>query len=169
MSMVMASAVSTASAQDDPFSITMIIYSDASVEFFVPSVNGAQEAAELWGVDLDIQYANSDPVMQNNLIETAIANQVDAIATIIQDDDALDESICAAMAAGIPVVAFNVDDSQGAAGNCRMAFMGQNFIATLCLIGSRMIEGHGLGEGDHVLASVEVHEAVYAVQERIVQ
>ncbi len=163
LSMVMAFAVSTASAQDDPFSITMIIYSDASVEFFVPSVNGAQEAAELWGVDLDIQYANSDPVMQNNLIETAVANQVDGIAVIIQDDDAFDESVCAAMDAGIPVVSFNVDDSQGAAGNCRMAFMGQNFVDTGYLISRRMIEEHGLVEGDHVLLSVEAPEAVYAV------
>lgn len=164
LSMFLTFAVTTASAQDDSYSITMIIYSDASVEFFVPAVNGAQEAAELWGVDLDIQYANSDPVMQNNLIETAVANQVDGIAVIIQDDDAFDESVCAAMDAGIPVVSFNVDDSQGAAGNCRMAFMGQNFIETGYLIATRMIEDHGMGEGDHVLLSVEAPEAVYAVQ-----
>lgn len=164
LSLVMTFAVSTASAQDETINITMVMYSNASVEFFVPVVNGAKDAAALWGVNLDIQYGNDDLVTQNNLIETAIANQVDAIATIIQDDDALDESICAAMAAGIPVVAFNVDDSQGAAGNCRMAFMGQNFIETGYLIGRRMIEEHGLGEGDHVLASVEVPEAVYAVQ-----
>jgi len=164
LSLVMTFAVSTASAQDDTFNITMVMYSNASVEFFVPVVNGAQDAAELWGVNLDIQYGNDDLVTQNNLIETAIANKVDAIATIIQDDDALDENICAAMEAGIPVVAFNVDDSQGAAGNCRMAFMGQNFIETGYLIARRMIEEHGLSEGDHVLASVEAPEAVYAVQ-----
>lgn len=163
LSLVMAFAVSTASAQDDPFDITMIMYSDASVEFFVPVVNGAMEAAELFGVNLDVQYGNDDPVTQNNLIETAIANQVDGIAVIIQDDEAFDETVCAAMDAGIAVVAFNVDDSQGAAGNCRMAFMGQDFVETGYLIGRRMIEEHGLGEGDHVLASVEVPEAVYAV------
>jgi ABC-type sugar transport system substrate-binding protein len=46
------------------------------------------------GVDMDIQYGNSDPVTQNNLIETAIANQVDGIAVMIQDDSAFDETIC---------------------------------------------------------------------------
>ena len=164
LSLVMTFAVSTASAQDQPYRITMIIYTGPEVEFFVPVVNGAKEAAALWGVDLDIQYGNSDPVQQNSLIETAIVNQVDGIAVIIQDDDAFDQTVCAAMDAGIPVVSFNVDDSEGAAGNCRMAFMGQNFIETGYLIGRRMIEEHGLGPGDHVFASVEWPEAVYAVQ-----
>ena len=91
LSLVMTFAVSTASAQDETINITMVMYSNASVEFFVPVVNGAKDAAALWGVNLDIQYGNDDLVTQNNLIETAIANQVDAIATIIQDDDALDD------------------------------------------------------------------------------
>jgi simple sugar transport system substrate-binding protein len=144
--------------------ITFIIYADASVEFFVPVVNGAQEAANLFGVDLDIQYGNSDPVTQNNLIETAIANQVNGIAVSIPDDNAFDETVCKAMEAGIGVVSFNVDDSQGGAGNCRMAFMGQNFIETGYLIGQRMIKDHGIGEGDLVFAPVEAPEATYAVQ-----
>jgi simple sugar transport system substrate-binding protein len=164
LSMVLAFAATTASAQDQPYRITMIIYTGPEVEFFVPVVNGAREAAELWGVDLDVQYGSSDPVTQNNLIETAIANQVDGIAVIIQDDEAFDETVCAATDAGIPVVSFNVDDSEGADGNCRMAFMGQNFVETGYLIGRRMIDEHGLTEGDHVLASVEWCEAVYAVQ-----
>lgn len=151
-------------AQEARPQITLIIYTDASVEFFVPVVNGAKEAAELFGVDLDVQYGNSDPVTQNNLIETAIANQVDGIAVSIQDNDGFDESICNAMEAGIAVVSFNVDDAEGAAGNCRMAFMGQNFIETGYLIGQRMIKDYGIGAGDLVLATVEAPEATYAVQ-----
>jgi simple sugar transport system substrate-binding protein len=152
-------------AQDDGnYKITFIIYTDASVEFFVPVVNGAKDAAEMWGVDLDIQYGNSDPVTQNNLIETAIANEVDGIAVMIPDDSAYDETICKAIDAGIAVVSMNVDDSEGADGNCRMAFMGQDFVATGYLIGQRMIEDHGLTAGDLVFAPVEAPEAVYAVQ-----
>jgi simple sugar transport system substrate-binding protein len=157
-------AKNTSAQDDERYKITFIIYTDASVEFFVPVVNGAQEAAEIWGVDLDIQYGNSDPVTQNNLIETAIANEVDGIAVMIPDDAAYDETICNAVAAGIAVVSMNVDDSEGAAGNCRMAFMGQDFIATGYLIGQRMIQDHGIGEGDLVFAPVEAPEAVYAVQ-----
>jgi len=68
------------------------------------------------------------------------------------------------MDAGIAVVSLNVDDSEGAAGNCRMAFMGQDFVATGYLIGQRMIADHGIGAGDLVFAPVEAPEAVYAVQ-----
>jgi simple sugar transport system substrate-binding protein len=156
--------VPTASARQDRFRITLINYTDPSVEFFVPLEKGAKDAAALFDVDMDIQYGNSDPVTQNSLIETAIANQVNGLAVMIQDDTAFDDSICAAMAAGIAVVSLNVDDSQGAAGNCRMAFMGQNFVATGYLIGQRMIKDHNIGAGDLVFAPVEAPEAVYAVQ-----
>lgn len=154
--------VAPAQAEEAKPKITLIIYTEATVEFFIPSVNGAQEAAEMFGVDLDIQYGNSDPVTQNNLIETAIANKVDGIAVSIPDDDAYDETIAKAMEAGIPVVSFNVDDSQGAAGNARMAFMGQNFEETGYLIAKRMIADHGIGKGDLVFTPVEWPEAVYA-------
>jgi simple sugar transport system substrate-binding protein len=156
--------VPTASARQDNYKITLINYTDPSVEFFVPLEKGAKDAAAMWGVNLDIQYGNSDPVTQNSLIETAIANQVNGLAVMIQDDTAFDDSICAAMAAGIAVVSLNVDDSQGAAGNCRMAFMGQNFVSTGYLIGQRMIKDHNIGAGDLVFAPVEAPEAVYAVQ-----
>ncbi len=142
--------------------VTMIIYSPQSVEFFVPVENGAKAAADMFGLDLDIQFADSDPVKQNNMIETAIANKVDAIAVSIPDDNAFDDSICKAVQAGIPVVSFNVDDSQGAAGNCRFAFMGQDFVSTGYLIAQRMIKDHGIKSGDLVLAPVEAPEAVYA-------
>lgn len=164
LSIALALVVPSAVAQDEPLKITFINYTDPSVEFFVPVEQGAKDAAEMFGVDMDIQYGNSDPVTQNNLIETAIANEVDGIAVMIQDDTAFDETICKAVDAGIAVVSLNVDDSEGAAGNCRMGFMGQDFVATGYLIGQRMIADHGIGEGDLVFAPVEAPEAVYAVQ-----
>lgn len=61
---------STALAAD--VKATMIIYLDPSVQFFNPVVKGAQDAAAQFGVDLDVQYANNDPVRQNDLIESAL-------------------------------------------------------------------------------------------------
>jgi simple sugar transport system substrate-binding protein len=153
---------SLGAAQEENLDITMIIYTDASVEFWTPLIQGAQDAAAAQGVTLDIQYGDSDPVKQNTLIEAAVANQVDGIAVALYDDEAFDESVCAAVEGGIPVVAFNVDDSQGAEGNCRSAFMGQDFVESGYLIASRLIEEHDIGEGDHVYAPVELPEAVYA-------
>ena len=67
-------AAGSALAQDqEPVSATMIIYLDPSVQFFNPVVKGAQDAAAAFNVDLDVQYANNDPVRQNDLIESAVA------------------------------------------------------------------------------------------------
>ena len=156
------SGQSAAVAQAPKPKITFIIYTAASVEFFIPVVNGAKDAAQMFGVDMDIEYGDSDLVKQNNLLETAIANKVNGIAVSIWDDEAFDENICNAIKAGIAVVSFNVDDSKGAAGNCRMAFMGQNFVETGYLIAKRMIDAAGLKKGDHVFAPVEAPDAVYA-------
>lgn len=144
--------------------ISFIVYTDPSVEFFVPVVKGAEEAAEQLGVDLDVQYANEDTAEQNNLIETAVASGVDAMAVSIQDDDAFTGSICQASESGTPVVSFNVDASAGEVLDCRLAFMGQDFVETGRLIGERMISEHGIGDGDIVFAPVEAPEAVYARQ-----
>jgi simple sugar transport system substrate-binding protein len=145
--------------------VTMIVYAAQSVEFFVPVTNGAKDAANMFGIDLDIQYSDGDPVKQNNQIETAIANKVDGLAVSISDDNAFSTNLCKAASSGMAVVSFNVDSSKGAAGGtCRMAFMGQNFVDTGYLIAQRMIKDAGIKSGDLVLTPVEAPEAVYAVQ-----
>lgn len=154
---------SPALAEEDPVDITMIIYASAGVPFFQPLERGAKEAADHLNVNLDIQYAQNDVVRQNNIMETAIANGVDGLAVEIWDDNAFDDAVCKAIADGTPVISFNIDDSEGAAGNCRMAFVGQNFVDAGYTIGKRMIEAHGIKQGDKVFTPVEYPEAAYAV------
>lgn len=153
----------TALAQDEPVSATMIIYLDPSVQFFNPVVQGAQDAAEHFGVDLDVQYANNDPVRQNDLIDSATAAGVDGIAVSISSSDAFDDSICAAVEQGIVVIGFNNDDLEGAAGNCRQAYVGMDEEASGYELGQRMIEEFGLAEGDMVFNPREIPEATFAV------
>ena len=143
--------------------LLFLIWSQSSNPFFEAVVNGAQDAAEDQGVNIDVQYGEEDPVTQSNILETAIASGIDGIATIVADDNAYDDILCGAMDKGIPVVTFNIDDSEGADGTCRMAFMGQDFVETGYLIGKRMIEEHGLKSGDHVFTPVENPEGTYAV------
>ena len=153
----------TAIAQDEPVDITMIIYASAGVPFFQPLELGANTAAEALNVNLDIQYAQNDTVRQNNIMETALANGVDGLLVEVWDDNAFDEGVCSAIEGGTPVMSFNIDDSEGADGNCRLAFVGQNFVSAGYVIGKRMIEEHGIGEGDKVFTPVEYPEAAYAV------
>ena len=162
--LVAAPAVAADSEHDwSDIDILFLIWSQSSNPFFEPVINGARDAAEDQGVKIDVQFGEEDPVVESNILETAIANGVEGIAINIADDNAYDDLMCKAMEMGIPVVTFNIDDSEGAKGTCRMAFMGQNFVETGYLIGRRMIEEHGLKAGDHVFTPVEAPEGTYAV------
>jgi len=164
-SLALAALIAGAAQAADKPRITMIIYTSPGVNFFDPLLKGANDAAKQMDVDLDIQYANNDQATENNIIQTAIANKVDGIAAIIWDDNAFNKTICDATKAGIPVIAFNIDHSQGAkSGNCRLAFIGQDFPATGYLIGKRMIEAAHLKAGDLVFTPVEFPDAVYATK-----
>jgi len=148
----------------EEYKFTMIIYGTTGNPFWKKVVAGATETAETYGVQVDVQYADNDPEKQNNIIETAIANKVDGLGLIINLDDAYDTTVQNAMDAGIPVIAYNIDDTKGAAGNPRMAFIGQDFVTAGYLITTRLIEAHGLKSGDHVVCPVEHPEAVYAAK-----
>lgn len=144
--------------------ILMLHWSQASNPFFEAVNNGGKDAAAQQGVTLDIQYGEEDPVNETTILETAIANKVDAIVVGIADDNAYDDVLCRAAAAGIVVLTINIDDSKGRDGGiCRMAFMGQDFVETGYILGKRMIAEAGIKEGDLVFTPVEAPEGTYAV------
>lgn len=151
-------------AQRDDYHFTVIFYGVPGNPFWAKVVYGAKETAEKLGCTLDFQYARNDPVRQNDIIETAIANKVDGLAMSINIDDAYDEIVERALNEGIAVIAFNNDDSQGAEGNMRMAFIGQNEEEAGYLIANRLLDVANLKEDDHVVCPVEHPQAVYATQ-----
>lgn len=159
----LAFAAPAAQAQDDAVDITMIIYTAPGDPFWNPVIHGAEEAAADRGVTLDIQYADQDPVKQNNLIETAIANGVDGIAVVNWLPDAFTANIAAARAAGIGVVTFDTDDPNPNATESQ-AYVGQDFFAAGQRIARKIVEAGGLVSGDHVVCPVEDPDAFYGVE-----
>jgi len=144
--------------------ILMLHWSQASNPFFEAVNNGGKDAAAQQGVTLDIQYGEEDPVNETTILETAIANKVSAIVVGIADDNAYDDVLCKAAAAGIIVMTINIDDSKGADGGiCRLAFMGQDFVDSGYNLGKRMIAEGGIKKGDLVFTPVEAPEGTYAV------
>ena len=95
-----------AKLDNDEVDVTLIVHCCPGNVFFEPLMYGAQEAARLFDVNLDIQNAEGDPQ--------------------------------------------------------RQAFVGQDFIASGYIIGSRMVGDYGLGEGDHCVAPVEFPDLTYA-------
>jgi len=147
----------------DAVRVTMIIYSAPGDPFWNPVIHGAQEAAKDRGVSLDIQYGDQDPVKQNNLIQTAIANRVDGLAVVNWTPDAFTASIAAARKAGIGVVVFDTDDPRPNA-TASQAYVGQNFFTAGQNIGRYMVSAAGLKKGDHVVCPVEDPDAFYGVE-----
>jgi simple sugar transport system substrate-binding protein len=167
--LTMSASYVTLAADDDhkdewsKITILFVPWSQSSNSFFEAVVNGAKDAAADQGVNIDIKFGEEDMKNQLSILETGIANKVSGIAVNVADDDAYDKILCDAAKNGMPIVTFNIDDSKGAEGLCRMAFMGQNFVETGYLIGKRMIKEHGIKSGDLVFTPVEAPQATYAV------
>ena len=153
----------TARAADEPVTVTFIIYTPPGDPFWNPVIQGAEEAAKDRNVELDIQYADSDPVKQNNLIETAISNEVDGIALVNWIPNAFTDNIAKARDAGIAVVTFDTDDPDPTATRSQ-AYVGQDFFAAGQRIAQKMIDSGGLKAGDHVVAPVEDPDAFYGTE-----
>ena len=88
------------------FTIAMVTHESPGDSFWDKVRAGAQAAAAKDNINL--KYS-SDPVAgkQAGLIQAAIASKVDGIATTLATPAALASSVKAALAAGIPTIAFN--------------------------------------------------------------
>ncbi len=136
-----------------------IIHAACGNVFYEPIIFGANLAGEIFNVDVTMQCAEGDLEAHVDLIETGIASGVDGIIDQISVPDTMTDAIQKARDAGITVIAASIDDK----GTARQAFFGQNFVASGYIIGKRMVEKHGLGEGDFCVAPVEFAELSYAI------
>lgn len=75
--------------------------------------SGAEKAGADYGVTVEYS-SDADPARQSQLIDGAVADEVDGIVVSMANPDGLESSIKAAVAAGVPVVTVNsgVDFSQ---------------------------------------------------------
>ncbi|MBO0801566.1 MAG: substrate-binding domain-containing protein [Nocardiopsaceae bacterium] len=142
--------------------VTFIVYADQSTPFFNPVVNGARAAAKVYGINLNVEYSNSNTSTQVNQIETATASGVSGLAVSIPSNTAYTKSICAAHAKGIPVVAFNVTATAGQVRNCVLSYVGQNFEQAGYQAAKQLVDAGKVPHGAQVFCPVEDPTAVYA-------
>jgi simple sugar transport system substrate-binding protein len=101
--------------------------------FFTPTQYGIADACKLLGCTYQWTGSENSNVSQMvNALNTAVASKADGIAVALIDLHAFNSPVEKALAAGIPVVAYNAD----AAGNPRLAYVGQD----LKLAGEKMAE-----------------------------
>lgn len=120
---------SAALAQDGAPKIIFAPHADAGNAFWLTVKKGFDDACGLVQADCQMLFTSKVGDIQGQVanIQSAIAQQPDMIIVTIPDNKAFDEVIKEARDAGITVVANNVDDTEGAAGNARQAFIGQDF------------------------------------------
>lgn len=127
---LMMTATLPAQAQDT-LEVIFTHHSSASNTFWQAVKKGFDDACGKVGASCQMLFTQTEGSIQEQLanIEAAIARRPDALLTSIVDNTALDEVLQRARDAGILVIGVNVDDTEGAAGNPRQAFVGQGFLA----------------------------------------
>ena len=106
--------------------------------FFVPTQSGLRDACDLLGCTSQwTGSANADVAEMVNAMNSAIAAKADAIAVCIVDPKAFNEPTDRALAAGIPVFAYNADAPPGS-GNKRLAYIGQDLYLSGYQMGERI-------------------------------
>lgn len=120
-------AMSQAQAQDT-LTINYVMHSSTSNTFWAAVNQGFMDACEQIEADCQMLVLRNDGDLQEQLsnFNASVAQGVDGIITTLVDDTIFDEHVQAALDGGIPVLAANVDDTQGAAGSPRLSFIGQD-------------------------------------------
>jgi simple sugar transport system substrate-binding protein len=105
--------------------------------FFTPTQNGAADACKLLGCSYQWTGSqNSNVGEMVNAFNTAISAGVDGIGCCLVDLHAFNSPTDKALAAKIPVVAYNAD----AAGNNRLAYIGQDLFVSGQEMGKHIVE-----------------------------
>ena len=131
--------------------------------FFVPVKKGMNDAAEALGVHCDfIGTEGVDIEKQAAMIGQAVKDGYDGIAVSIIDPVAFDKPIAAAIAAGVPVVGFNVDDH--ATPNARLSSVNQRLYDSGKSLAEHLLPA--IPSGAHVLMTMH-DEGVSALEDRL--
>lgn len=130
-------------------------------DFFLPVKKGMRDAAKAMGVTATFTGTEGiDTKAQAAMIARAVKDGYDGIAVDIIDTADFDKPIAEAIAAGVPVVAFNTDDTTQ---NARLSTVSQNLYQAGRTVGTRALEF--IPPGSEVL--VTMHDAgVSSLEER---
>jgi len=130
-------------------------------EFFLPVKKGMRDAAKLMGVEATFTGTEGvDTKAQAAMVTRAVKDGYDGIAVDIIHATDFDKPVEKAIAAGVPVVAFNTDDVTP---NARLSTVSQNLYQAGRTVATRAIDF--IPNGSEVL--VTMHDAgISALEER---
>jgi len=119
--------------------------------FFVPTRYGIADACTLLGCTYSwTGSTNSIPSQMVTAMDSAIAANVDGIAIPIISNTAFITPINRALAAGIPVVAYNASPTSDISANHYMSYVGQNNYNAGVALAQRLLADGAIKSGDLV-------------------
>jgi simple sugar transport system substrate-binding protein len=128
---------------------------------------GMLDACKELGCRADMDFCGDDLALQLKRFREAVAMGCDGIGLVLNDDTVWDQPVEDALAKGIPVISLDTDDSEGAKGNKRLCFVGQDERNAGRMIASRVFsKGREKGvnfKKAHVAMGVEVPGANYGI------
>jgi len=124
-------SVSPVAKAVDPLDFVFVTHAIAGQPFWLTVKLGMDEACKMVAAKCQILWiqtrGNLDEELAN--LDAAIARKPDGIVVTLPHPTLFNESVKRAVASGIPVVAANNDHPQGAAGNARQSYVGQDLEA----------------------------------------
>lgn len=138
---ILAGGAATASLANS-MNIVFTHHSSASNPFWQAVKKGFDDACSKLEANCQMIFTQTEGSIeqQSANMQAALAGKPDALITSIVDNNAFDQIISSARDAGVIVIASNVDDTDGAKGNARQAFIGQGFIPAGYSLGQAMSE-----------------------------
>ena len=150
----------------EKFKFAFVSHGSIQYPYFVKLKKGMEDACEQVKAECQfveiVNIANIEE--QLRALETVLVKGVDGIVIPLINDDIFDEPIQRAIDQGIPVLTATVDDTEGAAGNARLAFIGGNLPQTGYTLTEALSEFFP-AEGDvHVLLGIQAFDQTWAIQ-----
>jgi len=148
------------------YQFTFLTHAGEENPFWAAVYRGAQDAAKQLGVDFVMIRVKEegDLAAQLTNFKTTLAQKPDGIITTIPDPVMFDEVIQEAIDMGIPVICSNTDDPEGANGNARLSYIGQDLEQAGYFLAKELTKILPQGEKYHFLVSVGGPGLVWAEQ-----
>lgn len=137
---VLATALMGGTTMAEPMNIVFTHHSSASNPFWQAVKKGFDDACEKIEANCQMIFTQTEGAIDQQVANmmAALAGSPDALLTSIVDNNAFDEILQGAVDNGVITMAVNVDDTDGADGNARQAFVGQGFVPAGYSLGKAM-------------------------------
>ncbi|HSV30768.1 MAG TPA: substrate-binding domain-containing protein [Atribacteraceae bacterium] len=137
------------------YSFTFLTHGGEGNVFWASVYRGAREAAARYGIDFVMIRPTEEGDFASQLasFEATLALRPDGIITSIPHPDMFDDVIQRAIDMGILVICSNTDDPEGAAGNARLSYIGQDLVVAGRILAQALLADIPEGETYHFLIS----------------